>query len=342
MKEQVVSWLKNWRSERGEVALTPLKEGAADSDDREVIASNRTNPLEDNNLDQHLYDDLGLSKPEEKKEEEKVTETEQTETVEESVTQDAPSAEGDQQYTEINGVKFSRDDDGNYCLPDGTPVYDSGKVPFRNRVSELTRKMTKLQQEEPRDDIQQTAPAPEREPQPDDDDIDERWNMTHGQKRAILDDINQAVQGVMTPVATQLSQMHVKEKLSEVKEDPKYKKFFSNGNYVAELNDHLSKLSPQAVYQENMITDAIDFVRGKHVDEILAAQEKAVTKKVTSQREIVGEVQVSKPATSDSKSTSAISVEAREYAALSNISPEAAQRTLDKRKARLKKKTKGE
>jgi hypothetical protein len=322
-----------------EVGMRQREENAGESEDREVLASTRTDPFAsdaDNNLDRHLYEDLGQDlAPDDN---EASDEDNDQESVDEKSKATSPASEGNQEYEEVNGVKFTRDEHGNYCLPDGTPVYDAKKVPFRNRVIELTRRMEDAAKQEPSVQQQATPQRPAQEDEQfDDDEIDERWNMTYGQKRSITADFNAALQEVLNPISRQLATLHAKEQMAVLKENPKYKGFFENQQYVSELQEQLGKMTPQALYQENMIADAVDYIRGKHVEEILASKEKSVKDKVTQQRKIVGEVQVGSPAASETKSSSPVTAEAREYAALSKISPEAAQRILERRKAMAKK-----
>jgi len=274
---------------------------------------------------------------------EETPEEEPPKTLEEETPEETPEG-----VVEIDGVKYTRDAEGNY-LVGGQPVLDRDRVPFYNRSKEVDRvkseseeKILKMQREHQEEiDKLKNPPLPALG----DDDMDEVTGLTGRQLRA-LDSRNEAVrekafQELGTRTLALIADTQIRQQKFQLAQNPKYKSFFANKNYARELDTHLTGLSLKSAVLPNIVEQAVKLVIGNHYDEMEKEAEKRGRKVANEKREIVGEIELGASAGASKGEKVVVTEEIREFAKDSGLSLEAAAEVVTYRKKIREQREKG-
>ena len=274
---------------------------------------------------------------------EETPEEEPPKTLEEETPEETPEG-----VVEIDGVKYTRDAEGNYLIG-SQPVLDSDRVPFYNRSKEVDRvkseseeKILKMQREHQVEIDKLKNPPP---PALGDDDMDEVTGLTGRQLRA-LDSRNEAVrekafQELGTRTLALIADTQIRQQKFQLAQNPKYKSFFANKNYARELDTHLAGLSLKSAVLPNIVEQAVKLVIGNHYDEMEKEAEKRGRKVANEKREIVGEIELGASAGASKGEKVVVTEEIREFAKDSGLSLEAAAEVVTYRKKIREQREKG-
>lgn len=262
---KVGSFLRNeWQgflhNERGEVAL-PLQ----GEDDPEV-----TEPTPEIFPDEEDEDDMDLSaymdgdidpetgEPFEREPEENDGDEEDTPggTGTEDEPESDPNPAGKQEVT-LNGQQFILNEHGDYCLNDGTPVYDRLGVPYANRAREAARHESK----QPAQNPFAHANTPMGE-QHDPEDIDPKTGLTYGQLDALKAEWRQEMQQGQAPLLDTVAAQHVESQLSRLRDDDGFADLFASPALEQQLREEINGLHPEAKFTPGVIENVAYMIMG--------------------------------------------------------------------------------
>jgi len=228
---------------------------------------------------------------------EQTTETQETQETEEQTQETTP------QTIEKDGVKYTLDEEGNYCIGD-IKVLDHKGVPYYNRTREVERK-----QKEAINDYEQKLRGYEESFQQElakiqnaqqglkDDEIDPETEMTGRQLRALEGKIKKEIQDNLSKIQIEAAQerakINIESQRYKLEQDPEYKDFFQNPELVEELEERLNErnLSLDSALMPGIVETAVWMIIGKHRKSFMKSATEKGKKSALQQRKIVGEIE---------------------------------------------------
>jgi len=197
---------------------------------------------------------------------------------------------------EINGVKYKKDSEGNFCL-NGIAVLDPKKVPFKNRAKEWQRKAgeTESRYQDRINELQQKGFERDNknnneEEEHDDSEIDQKTGFTYGQKKALEKQLGRKLEKADIENKTLIAGMAIDGQKNILRNDKKYKKFFDNEEYVEELERNLENLPIPAKLTPGIVKSAIHLVMGQHIEDFTKNAIETGKKTERENRQIVSEI----------------------------------------------------
>ena len=201
------------------------------------------------------------------------------------------------QEVEREGVKYKIDAEGNYCVGN-VPVLDKKGVSFRNRVAEVKRKANETEsqyqkriiklQEEKGGSAGRGNANPEDDGSHDDSEVEPTTGLTYGNIRALDKRYGGAIGRTDTENKGLLADVMIDGQKNVLKTDPQYKKFFSNKEYIRQLDANLKGLTLQAKLTPGIVKSAVHLIIGQNIGEFTRQAAAETETKINQNRSIVG------------------------------------------------------
>ena len=262
----------------------------------------------------------------------------------EELTQEEESSLTTDGKVEVNGVQYDQDAEGNFCI-NGIPVLDKDQVPWHNRGREVERvreeSERKIAEANARHQAELNAARTPAPVEPNPEDIDPETGLTYGALKVIDKRNETKIKNAVNQERERNLNVNADTNISTqkhyLKEAPKYKAFFENPKYVAEMDGYLKKISLESAMLPNIVEQAVKLVIGEHYEELEKAAEKRAKEDLLQHREIVGEVKLGKSAGSSAGKRVTVTPEIVDAARQMGISVEAAAEVEENKRIRREK-----
>jgi len=197
-----------------------------------------------------------------------------------------PNPAGNQEVT-LNGKQFILNEHGDYCLDDGTPVYDRLGVPYANRAREVERHQSKHDVQNP---FANADPPKGKEHDP--EDIDPETGLTYGQLDAVKADLRQEMAQVQAPLLDTVAAQHVESHLSRLRDDEGFADIFASPALEQQLREEINGLHPEAKFTPGVIENVAYMIMGNPQNKkkfTAAAVKKSRTRRTIAKGNNMGE-----------------------------------------------------
>ena len=247
----------------------------------------------------------------------------------EDYAQDAGS-EPEVQSAEKDGITYELDADGNHCLQ-GVPVLDPKGVSFRNRMSELDRKLesvddkiaarvaeaeNRYREELSRMRVEHVDMVSEEAFDPD------AWNedagMTEGQLKTIEDRLVKTVSGLVNAQQSELAPLvignNIENQKDALRKKEDYIDFWSDPKFEQQLDAQLSTLDINVRSKPGIVENCMKLIIGDNLSEFRRLAVERERTRWSENRSIVGEIQSGRTSPMRTSKGHSVTAEVRRFA----------------------------